>query len=79
MELDDKVIQIVSETIGCDVSRIGRSTALVADLGVDSAGALLLLVALEDAFDITLSDRAAAHMRTVGDIVDHLKGVVKKA
>jgi acyl carrier protein len=73
MNLEERVVQLVARTTGKDASRIGRTTAMVADLGMDSAAALVLLVELEDTFDLSLSDRIAARMRTVGDIIDHLQ------
>jgi acyl carrier protein len=45
---------------------------LVADLDVDSARALELLVALEDALGIEISDEDAARLDTVGDILAYL-------
>ena len=78
-EFQDEVIQIVAGVTNKDVSAISRDTKLVGDLGIDSASALVLLVELEDAFNVTLSDRAAASMRTVGDILDYLGGIVKPA
>ncbi len=78
-ELEKKVIEIVARVSGKEASTISRDSILTADLGIDSASSLVLLVELEDAFDVTLSDRAAAKMRTVGDILDHLRGRVKTA
>lgn len=71
---ENQVKEIVARVSGRDASTISRDTVLTVDLGIDSASSLLLLVELEDAFGITLSDRAAARMRTVGDILDHLHG-----
>ncbi len=45
---------------------------LVADLGIDSPKALQLLVELEDALDIEISDEDAAKMNTVGDVLGYL-------
>lgn len=45
---------------------------LVADLGIDSPKALQLLVELEDALDIEISDEDAAKMTTVGDVLGYL-------
>jgi acyl carrier protein len=42
---------------------------LVRDLKLDSVGALTLAVALEDRFRVLLSDRDAAEVETVGDLV----------
>lgn len=47
---------------------------LIADLGMDSARALELLVELEDRLEIEISDEDAARLNTVGDILDYLDG-----
>lgn len=76
-ELQERIIRIVAGVARIDTSTISFDTDLVTDLGFDSASALVLLVELEEAFDMTLSDRAAANLRTVGDIVRYLDGIVK--
>ena len=76
-ELEERIIRIVAGVARTDTGTITPDTNLITDLGVDSASALVLLVELEDAFDVTLSDRAAANLRTVGDIVRYLDGIVR--
>jgi acyl carrier protein len=44
-------------------------TELYLDLGLDSAGALELLVTLEDAFDIHIRTDDAREVRTLADMV----------
>ena len=76
-EFEERIIRIVAGVARTDTGTITLDTDLITDLGVDSASALVLLVELEDEFDVTLSDRAAANLRTVGDIVRYLDGIVK--
>ena len=45
---------------------------LVADLGIDSPKALQLLVELEEALQIEISDEDAANMDSVGDILSYV-------
>ena len=73
-QAEARVFEIVGRVAGRDPQQIEREALLVADLNLDSPNALLLLVELEDAFGITMSDSAAARMRTVGDILDYLDG-----
>jgi acyl carrier protein len=42
------------------------------DLGADSLDGVEILLALEAEFDCTIPDSAAAHMLTLGDVVDYL-------
>jgi acyl carrier protein len=55
-----------------DPATITPEMELVADLDLDSARALELLVELEDSLGIEISDEDAARMNTVGDILDYL-------
>lgn len=73
-QAEARVLEIVGRIAERDPNQIAREALLVADLNIDSPNALLLLVELEDAFGITMSDSAAARMRTVGDILDYLDG-----
>ena len=72
--LEEKVYAIVADVTGKARAAIARESLLVADLGLDSPKALLLLVELEDALGVAMSDTAAAGMHTVGDILDYLDG-----
>ena len=49
---------------------VERCHELAKDLGVDSMGAIVLAVALEDRFRLKLSDEDAGAVVTVGDLVD---------
>jgi acyl carrier protein len=71
--LESRVFKIVAEVTGKDMSQITLSTTLVGGLAIDSATGLLLLVELEDAFGVTISDKEAAGMMTVGNVVDCLR------
>ena len=52
--------------------------ALARDLRVDSMGAIVLAVALEDRFRVTLSDAEAATVVTVSDLVDLVERRVRE-
>ena len=49
---------------------IARIVSKVGDLGIDSADGLLLLIEIEDALGLEISDDAAEKMNTVADILD---------
>ncbi len=63
-------IDIIARVASVPATELARDTELVADLDMDSAKALELLVELEDHFDIEISDDDANAMNTVGDILD---------
>lgn len=68
----DKALEVLATVSGYAASELARERDLVADLGIDSPKALRLLVELEEAYDIEISDEAASEMGTVGDILAYL-------
>ena len=70
MDNKEIAVEILAEVAGADASTLTPETDLVADLGIDSPRALLLLVKIEDRFDIEIDDDAVAEMKTVGDVLD---------
>lgn len=61
-----KQFEIDPETITLD-------TNLIDDLGADSLDVVELIMSIEDAFGITISDEDAAQLYTVGRIVEYLE------
>jgi acyl carrier protein len=53
--------------------RIVPEARLAQDLDLDSMDAIELAILLEDAFDISLPERARAHVRSFGDVVQLVK------
>ena len=72
MDLITATIDVIAQVSGREAGAIGRDMELVADLGMDSAKALELLVKIEDALDIEIVEDDAARLNTVGDILDYL-------
>lgn len=56
-----------------DPSTITLETNLVDDLGADSLDVVELIMSIEDAFGISISDDDAAQLYTVGRIVEYLE------
>lgn len=71
----EKVKEIIVETISCDEEKVTMEAKLADDLGVDSLDAVELNMALEEAFEITISDEDLVNFVTVGDIVKHIESV----
>ena len=75
MEYEKVAVSVLAKLSGLEPDSIKPEMNLVADLGIDSPKALQLLVELEDALDIEISDEAAAGMESVGDVLAHLGGL----
>ena len=69
----EKLTEVVSETIGCDIEKVTREATLEGDLGADSLAAMELVMALEEAFDCEIDDTALDQFKTVGDLADYLE------
>ena len=71
-EIAEKVKQIVSEQLGVDEAEITPSASFTDDLGADSLDQVELVMALEEAFDLEISDEDAEKIRTVQDAIDYI-------
>ena len=69
MSSRDKALEVISKISGVEKDGIKDQMDLVADLGIDSPKALMLLVRLEEALDVEIPDEAAASMDTVADVL----------
>lgn len=68
----EKVKDIIVETLACDVTLVTPQASLKDDLGADSLDSVELVMALEEAFDLTIEEEKLASFKTVGDIVAYL-------
>ena len=69
MTMKDTAMAVIEKVSGKDAKALTPDAELVANLGLDSAKALELLVELEDQLEIEISDEDAAKLNTVGDIL----------
>ncbi len=73
----EKVKEIIVETISCDEEKVTMEAKLADDLGADSLDAVELNMALEEAFDISISDEDLMKFVTVADIVNYIDSVAQ--
>ena len=77
-EIEQKVIDIVSEQMGVDKSEITRETSFVNDLNADSLDTVELVMELEDEFEMSIPDEEAEKIQTVGQAIDYIKEHLEK-
>ena len=68
---------IVRELDIKDESKVTMDAKLIDDLGADSLDAVELIMAVEEQYDIKISDEVAQSIQTVGDIVRYAESIVK--
>lgn len=75
-EIERKLIDIVrQEKSGIPDEKLTLATPL-ADAGIDSLDALTILFAIEEEFRISIPDDQARAMKTFGDMVDTVEGLL---
>lgn len=70
--IEERVKQIVAEQLGVDEDQVTSSAAFMDDLGADSLDTVELVMALEEEFDIEISDEDAEKIQKVQDAVDYI-------
>lgn len=63
------LISMIADQFNVPVSAITGKTNFAQDLNLDSIDSLELIMALEDTYDIAVSDADAAKLQTVGDVI----------
>jgi acyl carrier protein len=71
-EIKEKVIELVAERMGVEPDQITEQTHFVNDLQSDSLDMAELVIDLEEAFDLTISDEEAQKIETVGEAIEHI-------
>ncbi len=69
MEIFEQVKAILVEQFFREEDAVNMDASFVDDLGVESLDFVELLLALEDEFDLMISDEEAEKIHTVGDVV----------
>lgn len=76
--VDAEIKKIVFEHLGVDLKRVTPNARFVEDLGADDLDIVEMVMAFEEAFDITYPDDDAEKMRTVGDAMRFIKAALAK-
>jgi acyl carrier protein len=74
LTLERTVIELVARQGRLDPAAVTPATSFE-EIGMGSLGAIELLFALEERFNITIPDDRAQTMRTVGEVIEGLRSL----
>ena len=71
-ELTSKLKEIIAEQLGISEDEIVPEASFIDDLGADSLDLVELIMALEEEFDMEISDDDAEKIQTVQDAITYI-------
>ena len=69
----ETVVSMIAKQLKVDPATIKPETRLVEDLKADSANVMVMIMDMEDNFNITVEDDAVNTLKTVDDIVKYIE------
>lgn len=75
---DDEILDLISREIMVDRARLVPS-ATVENLGIDSIGFVSVVFAVEEKYDVVIEPEKLSDAKTLGDLVDRLKTLIKES
>jgi acyl carrier protein len=76
MAIEKRVKEIIVEQLGVNENEVTPEAKFVDDLGADSLDLVELVMALEEEYNIEISDEDAEKILTVGDAIEYIKSHV---
>jgi acyl carrier protein len=71
--IETKVREKIAEQLGVAADEVKPESSFIEDLGADSLDIVELVMALEEEFNIEISDEDAEKIRTVKDVVGYIQ------
>ena len=72
----DTVRELLARQLEIDPEKISPDTDILEDLGADSLDIVELVMAIEEEYDIVITDEQAQNVRTVKQLVELLESIV---
>ena len=72
MSLFDEVKEIVVEQLSVESEEVTEDASFIDDLGADSLDIVELVMALEEKFNLSISDDDAEKLKTLNDVVKYI-------
>ena len=78
MSIEVRVKQIIVEQLGVNENEVQPNAKFIDDLGADSLDLVELVMALEEEYNMEISDEDAEKIQTVGDAIEYIKAHAPK-
>ncbi|MDR2067886.1 MAG: acyl carrier protein [Holosporaceae bacterium] len=75
--ITDKVKAIIASKLGVDASKVKEDARFIDDLGADSLDTVELVMALEEEFNIEISNDDGQEIQSVGDAISFIQSKCK--
>lgn len=72
----EKLKKIIAEVLNVDENEITEDTRFTDDLGADSLDVFQIIMGIEEAFDVEISNEDAEKIVTVADAVEQIKNAL---
>jgi acyl carrier protein len=76
MSIEEKVKQYVIDTLDVNPSEVVPEAKFIDDLGADSLDIVEMIMAMEEEFDLEITDEEAEKLSTVKDVVEFIKNSI---
>lgn len=73
MEVQEKVIQIVSDATKVEVASIKPETSFIDDLNLDSLDMVEMMMKMEEEFGVEIPEDQTESLKTINDVTSFLK------
>ena len=73
MNIEEKVKAIICDQLSVAEEDVVAQASFVDDLGADSLDLVEMIMAMEEAFNISIADEDAENIKTVQDAIDYIK------
>ncbi len=73
MELQEKVLKLISDATKVEMAKLNLETSFTDDLNLDSLDMVELMMKMEDDFGVEIPEQDAEGLKTVKDVVQYLQ------